>query len=103
MKVRGNALVAHGGGPTTVLNASLAGIVEECRSAGIGKLFGALGGATGILQEAFADLLSRPTSFWEQAALAPGSVLGSSRGKVAEDDFQIMLDGLGRHESRYGF
>jgi ATP-dependent phosphofructokinase / diphosphate-dependent phosphofructokinase len=103
MKVRGNALVAHGGGPTTVLNASLAAIVEECRGAGIGKLFGALGGATGILQESFADLLAKPTLFWEAAALAPGSVLGSSREKVAEQDFHTMLDVLRRHDIRYVF
>ena len=28
---KAKALVAHGGGPTAVLNASLVGIVEECR------------------------------------------------------------------------
>ncbi len=103
MKVRGNALVAHGGGPTTVLNSSLAGIVEECRSAGVGKLFGALGGAPGILKERFAGLLAEPSSFWKQAALAPGSVLGSSRAKVAEQDFQTMLEVLRRHDIRYIF
>ena len=103
MKVRGNALVAHGGGPTTVLNASLAGIVDECRGAGVGKLFGALGGAGGILKENFADLLGQPAGFWEQAALSPGSVLGSSRAKVSEPDFEMMLDVLRRHDIRYLF
>ncbi len=95
--------MAHGGGPTTVLNASLAGIVEECRGAGVGKLFGALGGATGILKENFVDLLAQPAGFWAQAALSPGSVLGSSRAKVTEPDFEIMLDVLRRHDIRYLF
>ena len=83
MKVHGSAIVAHGGGPTTVLNSTLAGIVEECRGAGIEKLYGALGGATGIVEETFADLLAESDSFWVQAALSPGSILGSSRAKIA--------------------
>jgi 6-phosphofructokinase 1 len=103
MKVRGNALVAHGGGPTTVLNSSLAGIVEECRSAGIEKLFGALGGATGILEQTFADLLAEPESFWAEVARAPGSLLGSSRAKIAEQDFETMLNVLRKHDIRYIF
>jgi len=103
MNVAGNALVAHGGGPTTVLNASLAGIVEECRAAGVRKLFGALGGATGILQEEFCDLLTESASFWEQAATSPGSLLGSSRAKIAEPDFETMIEVLGRHDIRYVF
>jgi 6-phosphofructokinase len=103
MKVRGNALVAHGGGPTTVLNSSLAGIVEECREAGIGKLFGALGGATGILEETFVDLLAESESFWAEAALSPGSLLGSSRAKISEQDFETMLKVLRKHDIRYIF
>ena len=103
MKVRGNALVAHGGGPTTVLNSSLAGIVDECRKAGIGKLFGALGGATGILEETFVDLLAESESFWAQAALSPGSLLGSSRAKITEQDFETMLSVLRKHDIRYIF
>lgn len=103
MKVHGSAIVAHGGGPTTVLNSSLAGIVEECRGAGIEKLYGALGGATGILEETFADLLAESDSFWVQAALSPGSILGSSRAKIAEHDFETMLNVLRRHDIRYIF
>jgi len=103
MKIRGNALVAHGGGPTTVLNASLAGIVEECRGAGIEKLFGALGGATGILEETFADLLAESDAFWAQAALSPGSLLGSSRAKMSEPDFETMLQVLRKRDIRYIF
>ena len=103
MKISGNALVAHGGGPTTVLNSSLAGIVEECRRAGIGKLFGALGGATGILEETFADLLAEPESYWAEVALAPGSLIGSSRAKIAEQDFDTMLDVLRKNNIRYIF
>jgi ATP-dependent phosphofructokinase / diphosphate-dependent phosphofructokinase len=103
MKIRGNALVAHGGGPTTVLNASLAGIVEECRGAGIEKLFGAISGATGILEETFADLLAEPEAFWAQAALSPGSLLGSSRAKMSEQDFETMLQVLRKRDIRYIF
>ena len=38
-----NALLAHGGGPTSVINASLAGLVEESRTRGIFEfLYGVL-------------------------------------------------------------
>ncbi|HLK20778.1 MAG TPA: diphosphate--fructose-6-phosphate 1-phosphotransferase [Bryobacteraceae bacterium] len=103
MNVRGNALVLHGGGPTTVLNSSLAGIVGECRAARIGKLLGALGGAGGILKEEFADLLAESESFWDRAATSPGSVLGSSRAKITEPDFETMLAVLRRKDIRYVF
>lgn len=103
MNVSGNALVAHGGGPTTVLNSSLVGIVEDCRNAGVGKLFGAIGGAGGILKEEFADLLAESESFWDRAAVTPGSVLGSSRVKITGADFETMLTVLRRNDIRHIF
>jgi 6-phosphofructokinase 1 len=48
-------------------------------------------------------LLAEGSSFWEQAARSPGSVLGSSRAKVGEQDFQVMLDVLRRHDIHYIF
>ncbi len=52
-----NALIAHGGGPTSVINASLAGLVEECRKGGaITALYGARYGLTGVLEEDWIEL-----------------------------------------------
>ncbi len=99
---KGKALVAHGGGPTAVLNASLAGIVEESRRhAEIDSLYGALNGAGGLLDEHLVDLLAESQETWDAIARSPGSALGTSRKKLSDDDFGRMLETLRRHEIRY--
>ena len=52
MSLKGAAVVAHGGGPTHVINSSLAGVVEECRQRPeITGLFGARHGILGVLND----------------------------------------------------
>lgn len=84
-------LVLHGGGPTAVLNASLAGVVEECRRAGVGALYGADYGVEGVLDGRLFDLYAEDGAFWERAAEAPGTLLGTSRRKIAIGDYERML------------
>lgn len=91
MTDRKSALIAHGGGPTAVINASLAGVVEECRARGIQELLGAAYGVSGILSEDFIDLLARDRAEWDCIARAPGSVLGSSRRKLEDADFERIV------------
>ena len=99
-----NALVVHGGGPTAVLNASLVGIVEECAvQSGIAKLYGASGGAAGLIGNALIDLSAEPLDSWPAIANSPGSVLGSSRKRLLDSDFDRMIDLLRRHRIRYVF
>ena len=46
-----NILVAHGGGPTAVINTSLQGVVEAARESGkVDKIYAARFGAEGILK-----------------------------------------------------
>lgn len=53
----GNLLIAHGGGPTAVINASLQGVVEEAKKyIQIKGIYGARYGVEGLLQENFIDL-----------------------------------------------
>jgi len=101
---KGKALVAHGGGPTAVLNASLVGIVEQCRSqAQINSLYGALNGAAGLLDEHFVDLFAESQETWDGIALSPGSALGTSRKSLSDGDFSRMLETLRRHDIRHVF
>lgn len=94
----------HGGGPTVVLNASLAGVVEACRAEpSITALYGAEHGAAGLLDEALIDLYAEEPSVWEQVALMPGSVLGSTRRKVGADDYARMLAIFRKRGIRYVF
>jgi 6-phosphofructokinase 1 len=87
-----------------VLNASLAGVVEGCQeAAGIDALYGAEGGVGGILNESLIDLLAEDPDVWFQVARTPGSVLGSSRRKVDEGDYERMLAIFRKHNVRYVF
>ena len=99
----GNGLVVHGGGPTAVLNASLAGVVDQWRKTGLGKLYGALGGAAGLLEEKLADLGAASDGLWRRIAEAPGSVLGSSRRNLGAEDLAAMVGILRRRDIRSVF
>ena len=53
----GNLLVAQSGGPTAVINASLAGVIQEAgRHESIEEIYGGLNGILGILNEDLIDI-----------------------------------------------
>lgn len=93
--MRLNAVVAHGGGPTAVINASLAGLIEECRARGYG-LHGARYGLAGLLSGDLVDLLALDADLVRRIGEAPGSALGSSRLPLTEEDYARLLDVLRR-------
>ncbi|HEX7359666.1 MAG TPA: diphosphate--fructose-6-phosphate 1-phosphotransferase [Bryobacteraceae bacterium] len=100
----GAALVAHGGGPTAVLNASLLGVVEEAREhKQISALYGAKFGISGILEQNFVDLLQQSDETLLSAALTPSSALGTSRREVTEQDLDRVLAIFRAHGVRYFF
>ena len=69
------AIVAHGGGPTPVINASLAGLIAEAHHhPGIGALYGARFGLNGLIEDCFYDLFSITPETLEAIRFAPGSV-----------------------------
>ena len=91
------AVVAHGGGPTAVINASLAGLIEERRRRGEG-LYGARYGLAGILRGELVDLLALDADLVRQIGDTPGSALGSSRLPLADEDYARLLDVLRRSD-----
>jgi len=75
-------LVAQGGGPTAVINQSLAGVVLEARKfPQITRVYGAAHGVRGIIDENFVDLTQETTHNLEMVANTPSSALGSTRDK----------------------
>ncbi len=103
-KLRGKALVAHGGGPTQVINASLAGvIVESARHPEITALLGVRRGIGGLLEEDFVNLTQQPAALVDAISHTPGSALGSCRREIAAADYDLILDVLRRHDVRYLF
>ena len=97
-----NLLVVQGGGPTQVLNASLAGIVQEAQGdGGIGEIWGARAGIEGLVDGYFANLGSLSSSELELLRMSPGAALGSSRARPPEEKLSRIVENLRRRDVRY--
>ena len=78
----GKILVAQGGGPTAVINQSMAGVVLEARRFGeVSRVYGARHGVRGIVDEDFIDLTQETVQQLENVAATPAAALGSTRDK----------------------
>jgi len=78
----GKLVIAEGGGPTAVINQSLAGAVLEARLfPQIERIYGARYGVRGIVDEDFVDLSAETRANLEAVAATPSSALGSTRDK----------------------
>ncbi len=83
------------------MNASLAGIVAECRRhSEIAAVYGARYGNTGLIEGDFVDVTAADT---DSLLAAPGSAIGSSRRKIEPNEYERILDTLRRRDVRYLF
>lgn len=95
-------LVAQGGGPTAVINQSLAGVVLEARRFGaIERVYGARHGVRGIVNEDLLDLTQESALHLERVACTPAAALGSTRDKpdlqYCQDIFKVLkAHGIGQ-------
>jgi 6-phosphofructokinase 1 len=97
-------LVAQGGGPTAVINQSLAGVVLEARRFGnVERIYGARHGVRGIVNEDFIDLTQETSHNLELVAATPGSALGSTRDKPDLKYCQQIFEVLRAHGIDYFF
>jgi 6-phosphofructokinase 1 len=104
MKLEGKVVIAQGGGPTAVINQSLVGVVLESRKfAQVSRVYGAVNGVTGILNEDFVDLTQETTHNLEQVAVTPSSALFSTREKPDEKFCKEMFRVMKAHDVRYFF
>src|SRR6185369_8126254 len=79
----GNLLVAQSGGPTAVINASVAGVIQEAgRHEAIEEIYGGLNGILGILQEDLMDLNEERAKAIEGLKHTPAAALGTCRYKI---------------------
>jgi 6-phosphofructokinase 1 len=101
----GNVLVGQSGGPTAVINASVAGIVAEALNHScIEEIYGALNGVLGILQEDIIDLASESQQQIRALRHTPGAALGTCRYKLKKtQDFERVLEVFKAHNIRYFF
>ena len=81
-ELEGNCLIAQSGGPTSVINASLAGAVAEALNHEcIEEIYGGLNGVLGILNEQLIDLAAESQQNIRGLRHTPGAALGSTRDK----------------------
>lgn len=102
MKLKGNVVVAQGGGPTAVINQSLVGAVLESRKfPEIDRVYGAVHGVQGIIEENFLDLTQETTHNLELVANTPSSALLSTRDKPDEKYCKEIFEVFKAHNIRY--
>ena len=102
-----NLLVGQSGGPTSVINASLAGVIKKgIESRKIGEILGTVNGIEGILND---NIISLDDFTPERIALlkqTPSSYLGSCRKKLPdaekdEDIYKKIFDTFKKHNVGY--
>lgn len=97
-----NVLVVHGGGPTSVMNASLYGVLKEAeKHPEIGAVYGAIGGMEGIMKEHLLNLAELTEEQKVRLLQTPGSSIGSSRYPVTEEDYKKTPEILKKYHIKY--
>src|SRR5580765_4835945 len=112
-ELAGNLLVAQSGGPTAVINASVAGVIQEAgrHPDQIEEIYGGLNGILGILNEDLIDLLEEKRTAVEGLKHTPAAALGTSRYKIdfkkkperAAQEMDRLFEVFKAHNIRYFF
>jgi len=110
MKTKPKAVVAQSGGPTAVINASAAGVIETvlAHARTFGGIYGALNGILGVLREELLDLGQEDPDDIARLARAPSAALGSCRHKLKgldqdRADYERILEVFRAHDVHYFF
>ncbi len=105
----GAALLGQSGGPTSVINASAAGVfIEALKQPNITEVYGAVHGIKGILHEDFIDIKQESLEELELLKNTPSSSIGSVRYKLKDpkkdsSEYQKLLDVFKKYNIRYFF
>ncbi len=107
--LKGRCVFAQSGGPTTVINASIAGgLLEALENESVTGVLCAHHGIKGVLDEDFFDISLEDKAELEALKHTPASAFGSVRYKLknpAEDDtdYRRILDVFKKYDVRYFF
>lgn len=107
--LKGACIFAQSGGPTSVINASAAGVfIEALGQENITKVYGAAHGIKGILTENFYDMGQEDMKELELLKYTPSSALGSVRYKlkdasVDDTDYKRLLEVFKKYDIHYFF
>lgn len=107
--LKGTCIVAQSGGPSAVINSSICGAIEtalntEC----ITKVYGALNGIQGVLDEKLCDMSKEDPKEIRLLKTTPSSALGSCRvklpdHKVDDSKYKRILEVFKKYDVRYFF
>ena len=102
--IEGNAVIGQSGGPTAVINASLAGVVEGLQSVGaIKKILGMRHGVRGLTSDNLIDLTDTGSHTLDALCRTPSAALGSTRDKPDLDYCKRIFESCRKHDIRYFF
>ncbi len=87
--MNGKLLIVHGGGPTAVINASLAGAIAQGQQS-FSSVLGARFGTGGLLSQEFVSLDGLAPQQLQVLAKTPGSAIGTGRDHLEPEDFDTM-------------
>jgi len=108
-ELKGAAIFGQSGGPTSVINASAAGVIQEAlKQECITEVYGAAHGIKGILNEEFYDMSKEDPYELDLLKTTPSSALGSVRYKLKhfeedETDYKRLLEVFQKYNIRYFF
>lgn len=108
-KLKGAAILGQSGGPTSVINASAAGVfLEALNQPNITRVYGAAHGIRGILNEEFYDINVEDKKELELLKTTPSSMIGSVRYKlkpleVDDSEYKRLLEVFKKYNIRYFF
>ena len=108
-ELRGACIFGQSGGPTSVINASAAGVFQEAlKQDCITNVYGAAHGIKGILDEVFYDMGKEDPYELELLKTTPSSALGSVRYKLKhyeedDTDYKRILEVFKKYNIRYFF
>jgi 6-phosphofructokinase 1 len=98
----GALLVGQSGGPTAVINSTLAGILAEAtRQPAIGAVYGLRHGVEGLLAEDWVDLTRADAALIGGLRRTPSAALASARHRLGDDALERALAVLRRHDVRF--
>ena len=103
--MRGNIVVGQSGGPTAVINSSVAGVYAAAKKRGVKKIYGMVHGIQGFLQDNLIDLgeyLDDETGI-ELLKRTPSAFLGSCRFKMPkieghEEVYEKVFEIMEKHD-----
>lgn len=107
--LKGAAIFGQSGGPTSVINASAAGVFQEAlKQEAITAVYGAAHGIKGILDEQFYDMSKEDSYELDLLKTTPSSALGSVRYKLKsveedETDYKRIVEVFKKYDIRYFF